>query len=95
MGHGTSGRLSGRTIGKSCNAVCDPHRTRGGDGKLRFGGLGLKTIATVSWFGPQNQGERRFVSLRLKTDGRMKTVWRHTSTSGGLLSSESSHARVT
>jgi hypothetical protein len=58
--------------------VCDPHRTRGGDKKRRFFGLaskpvamacqwfGLKPIATVSWFGPQNQG-RRFGDLGLKT----------------------------
>ena len=59
-----------------------------------FGGLGLKTTTTVSWFGPLNQGERRFVGLCLKTDGWMKTVRGHASTSGGLLRSEVSHARV-
>ena len=50
--------------------------------------------STVSWFGPQNQGERRFVGLHLKTGGQMKTVWRHASASGGLLRSEASRARV-
>ena len=95
----------------------DLHRTRRGDEKHGFGGLGLKTTAlgfsvwpqnrwlrfgdlglkittTVFWFGPQNQGERRFVGLRLKTDGQMKTVWRHASSSGDLVRSEASRARV-
>jgi hypothetical protein len=48
--------------------MCDPRSTGGGDEKRGFFGLasklaamvcqwfGLKTIATVSWFGPQNQG---------------------------------------
>jgi hypothetical protein len=47
-----------------------PAFTREGDEKRGFSGLasksvvtvcqwfGLKTIATVSWFGPQNQGQR-------------------------------------
>jgi hypothetical protein len=54
-------------IGRSDDAVCNPHCTCGGDEKCGFPGLalksvamvcqwfGLKTIATVSWFGPQNQ----------------------------------------
>jgi hypothetical protein len=62
----TSQVLSGRTIGRSGDAVCDPHCTRGGDEKHMFSGLaskpvvtvshwfGLKTTVTVSWFGPQN-----------------------------------------
>jgi hypothetical protein len=53
-------------IGRSGDAVCDPHRTRGRDEKRGFFGLvskpvatvcqwfGLKTTMTVSWFGPQN-----------------------------------------
>ena len=61
---------------------------------LRFGDLGLKITVTVSWFGPQNQGERRFVGLSLKTERRMKKIWRHASTSGGLLRSEVCRARV-
>jgi hypothetical protein len=57
--------------------VCNPHHTHGGDEKHGFSGLaskpvatvcqwfGLKTIVTVSWFGPQNQG-RWFADLGLK-----------------------------
>jgi hypothetical protein len=55
-------------IGRSDDVVCDPHHTCGGDKKHEFPGLaskpvvtvcqwfGLKTIATIFWFGPQNQG---------------------------------------
>jgi hypothetical protein len=62
----TSWILDGRTIERSGEAVCDPHRTRGGDEKRGFLGLaskpvkmvcqwfGLKTTATISWFGSQN-----------------------------------------
>ena len=119
MGQGTSGSLGGRTIGKLDEAVCNPHRTRGGDEKHRFGGLGLKTTAWVSQFGLKTCGsdlviwaskslqrflglglktkqraERRFVGLHLKTDGQMKTVWRHASASDSLLRSEASCIRV-
>ena len=106
MGRGTSGRLGGRTIGRSDDAVCDPHHTHGGDEEHGFRGLASKPVASVWWFGPQNhcdgflvwaskpRRERRFVGLRLKTDGWMKTVWRHASISGGLLRSEVSRARV-
>jgi hypothetical protein len=64
-------------IGRSGDAVCDPHRTCGGDEKHRFPSLasklvamvcqwfGLKTTVTVSWFGSQKQG-RRFGDLSLK-----------------------------
>jgi hypothetical protein len=57
--------------------MCDPHRTCGGDEKCGFLGLsskllamvcqrfGLKTIVTISWFGPQNQ-VRQFGDLSLK-----------------------------
>jgi hypothetical protein len=60
--------LNGRTIRSSGDTICDSHHTRGGDEKHEFSGLasklvaivcqwfGLKTTATVSWFGPQNQG---------------------------------------
>jgi len=48
---------------------------------------------TVSWFGPQNQGTR-FVGLCLKTDGWMKMVRGHVSTSGGFLPREGTRARV-
>jgi hypothetical protein len=64
-----------------------------------------KSRSTVWWFGPQNHdgsflvcaskpSGRRFVGLRLKTDERMKTVWGHASTSGGLLHRDASQARV-
>jgi hypothetical protein len=51
---------------RSGDALCDPHRTNGGDEKRRFPSLAsklvamvcqwfdLKTTATVSWFEPQN-----------------------------------------
>jgi hypothetical protein len=57
--------------------VCNPHCTHGGDEKRWFSGLasklvatvcqwfGLKITTTVSWFGPQNQGQR-FGDLGLK-----------------------------
>jgi hypothetical protein len=122
---GTSRVLSGRTIRRSGDAVCDPHHTRGGDEKHGFPGLASKPVATVWpqnhcdsffvwasklrltvwWLGPQNHCDgflvcasklsgRRFVCLRLKTIERMKTVWEHASTSGGLLRHEASWARV-
>ena len=67
---GTSRRLGGQTIRKLGDAVCDPHRTRGADGKQRFSGLGLKTTATVSWFEPQNQVEEvyRFAPQNRRAD---------------------------
>jgi hypothetical protein len=55
-------------IGRPGDAVCDPHRIRGGDEKHRFPILasklvvivcqwfGLKTTATISWSGPKNKG---------------------------------------
>jgi hypothetical protein len=55
-------------IGRSGDAVCDLQYTRRGDEKHGFSGLaskpvvtvfqwfGFKTTATVSWFGPQDQG---------------------------------------
>jgi hypothetical protein len=64
-------------IGRSGDAMHDPHHTRGGDEKRGVFGLaskpvamvwqwfGPKTTATVSWFGPQNQGQR-FGYLGLK-----------------------------
>jgi hypothetical protein len=64
-------------IGMSGDAMCNLHRTRGGDEKCKFSGLaskpvstvcqwfGIKTTETVSWFGPQNQG-RQFDNLSLK-----------------------------
>jgi hypothetical protein len=64
-----------------------------------------KSRLTVWWFGPQNHRDgflvwtptpsgRRFVSLCVKTDERMKTVWGHTSISGCLLHREASRVRV-
>jgi hypothetical protein len=64
-------------IGRSGDAVCDPHHTRGEDEERKFSGLasklvtmvcqlfGIKTTVIVSWFGPQNQG-RRFGDLSFK-----------------------------
>jgi hypothetical protein len=58
-------------------AMCDTHRTHGGDEKRRFPSLaskpeatncqwfGLKITVTVSWFESQNQG-RWFGDLGLK-----------------------------
>jgi hypothetical protein len=59
----------------------------------------------IWWFGHQNHRDgllicaskpsgRRFVYLYLKTDERMKMLWEHASTSGGLLHREASQARV-
>jgi hypothetical protein len=57
-------------IRRSCDTICDPHRTREGDEKHGFPGLALKagvtvcqqidlkTNVTVSWFVPQNQAQR-------------------------------------
>jgi hypothetical protein len=64
-------------IRRSGDAMCDSHHTHVGEEKHGFASLasklvvmvcqwfGLKTTATVSWFGPQNQG-RRFGDLGLK-----------------------------
>jgi hypothetical protein len=71
--------------------VCNMHCTHGGDEKRGLPGLtskpvamvcqwfGLKTIVTVSWFGPQNQG-RRFGDLDLEITATvsclgLKTKW--------------------
>jgi hypothetical protein len=64
-----------------------------------------KLRSTVRWFRPQKHydsflvwaskpSRRRFIRLCLKTDERMKTVWEHASTSGGLLHHKASRARV-
>ena len=47
MGQGTSGRLGGRTIGRSGDAVCDPHSTHGGDPRVPFGQSVLKSGQSV------------------------------------------------
>jgi hypothetical protein len=102
---GTSRVLGGRTIGRLGDIMCDPYRTCGGDEKCGFPGLASKPMAMIWWFGPQNHCDeflvwaskpsgRRFISLCLKTDGRMKTVWGHASTSSDLLHREASRARV-
>jgi hypothetical protein len=64
-------------IGRLGDALCDQHCTCGGHEKHGFSCLasklvvtvcqwfGLKTTATVSWFGPQNQ-VRQFGDLGLK-----------------------------
>jgi hypothetical protein len=73
-------------IGGLRDAVCDEHHTRGGDEKLKFSSLalklvamdcqwfGLKTIVTVSWFGPENQGQQ-FRDLGLKNHRNSFLVW--------------------
>jgi hypothetical protein len=75
--------------------VCDPHRTLGGNEKREFFGLaskpmvtvyqwfGLKTTATVSWFGPQNQG-RRFGDLGLKITATVSWFGHQNQEGGGL-----------
>jgi hypothetical protein len=64
-------------IGRSKDVVCDPHHTHEGDEKCGFSSLAsklvamvcqwfsLKTTTTVSWFVPQNQGQR-FGDLGIK-----------------------------
>jgi hypothetical protein len=60
--------------------------------QLRFGDLGHKITATVSWFGPQNQAG---VGLSVSSQNRRREDGvRHTSRSGCLLHLEVSHARV-
>jgi hypothetical protein len=75
--------------------MCDPYHTRGGDEKRGFLSLasklvamvcqwfGLKTTATVSWFGPQNQG-RRFGDLRLKITATVSWFGHQNQEGGGL-----------
>jgi hypothetical protein len=78
---GTSRVLGGRTIKRSGDAVCDLHRTHGGDEKRGLSSLaskptamvcqwfGLKTNATVTCFGPQNHHDG-FLVCALKPSGR-------------------------
>jgi hypothetical protein len=48
----TSRVLSGRTIGRSGDTVCSPHRTHGGDEKHGFLSLASKLMVTgCQWFG--------------------------------------------
>jgi hypothetical protein len=42
--------------------------------QLQFTDLGLKIIATISWFGPKNM-QTTVYQLRHKTDRRMKMAW--------------------
>jgi hypothetical protein len=59
---------------------------------LRFGDLGLKIIATVFCFGPQNQAG---FSLSVAPQNRRREDGvGHVSRSGGLLQLEASHTRV-
>jgi hypothetical protein len=60
--------------------------------QLRFGDLGLKITATVSWFGPQNQVG---FGLSVAPQNRWREVGaEHASRSSGLLRLEASLARV-
>ena len=80
MGQGTSGRLGGRTMGRSGDAVFDLHRTRGGDEEhdfavwpqnrwLRFGDLGLKITATVFGLGLKTKERGGLSVCALKLTG--------------------------
>jgi hypothetical protein len=61
-------------------------------GSYRFGDLGLKITATVSWFGPQNQTG---FGLSVVPQNRWREVGvEHTSRFSGLLGMEASLARV-
>jgi hypothetical protein len=52
--------------GQSGGAVCDPHRTRGGDEKCGLLGLASKPVATIcQWLA--SKPLRRFLGLDLKT----------------------------
>jgi hypothetical protein len=60
--------------------------------QLRFGDLGLKITAAVSWFGHQNQAG---FSLSVAPQNRRREDGvGHASRSGGVLRLEASHARV-
>jgi hypothetical protein len=75
--------------------VCDPLCTCGGDEKRGFFSLAsksvatvcqwfsLKTIATVSWFGPQNQG-RRFGDLGIQIPATISWFGPQNQVGGGL-----------
>jgi hypothetical protein len=61
-------------------------------GSYRFGDLGLKITATVSWFGPQNQAG---FGLSVAAQNRWREVGvEHMSRSSGLLGMEASLAMV-
>jgi hypothetical protein len=60
--------------------------------QLRFGDLGIKITAMVSWFGAQNQAGFD-LSVVQQNQWREDGVG-HASRSGGLLCLEASHARV-
>jgi hypothetical protein len=60
--------------------------------RLRFGDLGLKIIATVSWFGPQNQAD---FGLSVAPQNRQEDIGvGHASRSSGLLHVEASRAKI-
>jgi hypothetical protein len=75
--------------------VCDPHHTRGGDERREFSNLASKPVAmvyqwfdlkitvTVSWFGPQNQGQR-FDDLGLKITATVSWFGPQNQVGGGL-----------
>jgi hypothetical protein len=62
--------------------------------RLRFGDLAQKITTTVSWCVPQNQVGGGLLVCASKTDERMKMVWGHASTFGGLFCREASQAKV-
>jgi hypothetical protein len=57
-------------IGRSGDAVCNPHGTRGGDKKHGFPGLASKPVATVcQWFGLKTTATVLGLSLKTKVNG--------------------------
>jgi hypothetical protein len=60
--------------------------------QLRFGDLGLKIIATVSWFVPQNQPG--FGLLVVPQNRRSKVGMGHALRSSGLLHMKASRVRI-
>jgi hypothetical protein len=72
--------------------VVEGFRFRPQNWQLWFGDLGLKIIATVSWFGPQNQAG---FGLLVVAQNRQREVGvAHASKSSDLLHVEASLARV-
>jgi hypothetical protein len=61
-------------IRRSGDAVCDPHRTRGGDKKREFSGLASKLVVTVcQWFGHKTTVRFLGLDLKIKIDGLV--IW--------------------
>jgi hypothetical protein len=55
---------------RSGDALCDPHRTHGGDEKRRFPGLASKPVAMVcQWFDLKTTEQFLGLSLKIKVTG--------------------------